>query len=146
MVVEQTLRAHSDAAAADWSEDVWKHVQANVVKPFDEGFAADLHELRVEAGGWTEQWRRVRADAHVIEAQFPHFERGRVHARRDRSKDIWIVAIERRVAGDVGLLSDLNGLSDGAVPPNSVADELRVPGDVPRSRLVHAGRDRASGR
>src|SRR6478735_10120586 len=59
-----------------------------------------------------------------------------LHARRDRPKDIRIVAIEHRIAGDVWLLGDLHGSGDGAVPLDGVADKLRISLDVAGSGSV----------
>src|SRR5438045_2218774 len=59
-----------------------------------------------------------------------------LYARPDRPKDIRIVAVEHRIAGDVGLLGDLHGSGDGAVPLDGVADELRVSLDVAGSGSV----------
>src|SRR3954469_6825577 len=59
-----------------------------------------------------------------------------LHARHDRPKDIRVVAIEGRIAGDVRLLGDLNGSGDGAIPLDGVADKPRISLDVAGSGLV----------
>src|SRR4029453_1490438 len=72
----------------------------------------------------------------MTEAATTGFGVCRLHAGHDRPKDIRVVAIERRIAGYVWLLGDLNGSGDGAIPLDGVADKLRISLDVAGSGLV----------
>jgi len=136
MVAEQAGSAGPDGALADIPENSGEHVQTDVIESVDQGLTADVDELCVELRRWTEQRRRVRADPQVREPEPPCLVPGGLHPGGDRAPNVWVVAVEHRVAGDVRFLRNLDGPCHRTVPHDRVADERRVSGDVARRRAV----------
>src|SRR6187200_1508379 len=72
----------------------------------------------------------------MTEAAAPGFGVRGLHASDDRKKDIWVVAIERRIASNVWLFRDLNGSGDGAIALDGTPDKLPISLDVAGSGVI----------